>query len=154
MNLLQVIQDIMQTAMRQPAVNMIVKNDIYRINEPGDYKYGAFCYTQKAHQSSAQDDFNTFRFTLFYVDRLIEEHTNEEEIQSTGIEVLNNVLRTLDEQGIEVGEGYQLQPFTQKFNDNCAGVFADVSLRVLKNGTCTTGYPDFNEDFNNDFLII
>ena len=43
--------------------------------------------------------------------------------------------------------------FNQRFSDECAGVFCTVALEVPSGDTCPEGYADFNQDFNEDFMI-
>ena len=140
--------------MEQPAIRMIVENDIYKLNTYADAQYGIMAFTQGQHSSSTDSDFTKYGLTLFYVDRLIEDGRNQVEIQSTGVEVLENILQKLSDLGLIVDDGFTFQPFNEKFTDQCAGVFTNVNISVLKNAICPEGYADFNEDFNEDFLII
>lgn len=151
MTLFQLIQAIEGVARLQPSVKMIVQHDVFRLNSAPSQKYGVFAWLQNQH-SVQVGGMQSFNFTFFYVDRLTADKSNATEVQSTGVETLGNILRTLDAMDIAV-ESYTLQPFTQRFTDECAGVFCNVSLSVLPGSLCSETYPDFNEDFNDDFLI-
>lgn len=151
MTLLQVINIIEAVASKQPAVNMIVQNDVFRINSVPSLKYGVFAWTQGQHNSTVEG-LVTFNFTFFYVDRLLDNLNNQIEIQSVGVEVLGNIIRTLEDFDIGV-EGYTIQPFNQRFTDECAGVFANVRLTTTATYLCAETFADFNLDFNEDFLI-
>ena len=50
MKLLDVIRIMEVAAGTQPAVNMIVRNDIFRLNTYADARYGVFAWTQGQHQ--------------------------------------------------------------------------------------------------------
>jgi hypothetical protein len=151
MTLSQLIRLFEGIAMQQPSINMIVQNDVYRINSAPSLKYGVFAWTQGQHTGNI-NGMTTFSFTFFYVDRLKENQSNQIEIQSVGCETLGNILRTLDENDVEVAQ-YTMQTFNQRFTDECAGVFCNVSLSVQTTSVCAETYPDFTKDYNSDFLI-
>jgi hypothetical protein len=151
MTLLQLIHTIEAIAQKQPTINMIVQNDVFRINSAPSLKYGVFAWTQGQHSGNLQGQ-NSFSFSFFYVDRLTEDLGNQIEIQSVGCETIANILRTLEEHDIEVGN-YTMQTFNQRFTDECAGVFCNVTLSVTPSYGCSEIYPDYDNDFNDDFLI-
>lgn len=153
MTLLQLIKAIEQTAMHQPSVNMIVENDVFRLNEKADAKYGVFAFVQGQHTSAIDSSLINYGFTFFYVDRLKNDLSNQLEVQSVGIETLDNILRQLEEKGIFVESQYTFQVFNQRFLDECAGVFCNVTLSVPGGSLCPESFGDFNEDFNDDFYI-
>ena len=154
MTLQQVIAAIESTAAKQPAVNMIVRNDIFRLNAAPDCRYGVFAWLQGQHAGAVTDDLVHYRFTLFYADRLTADKHNQLEVQSVGIEVLSDVLRRLDEAGLPVEEGYAFRTFNERFHDECAGVFCDVTIDAPAGSRCPDRWGDFNGDFNDDFLIF
>lgn len=152
MTLLETIRQIERVAAGQPAVNMIVRNDIFRLSSFSDARYGVFAWTQGQHSGNPDEALQSFAFTFFYVDRLTEDKGNEVEIQSVGIDTLGNILRQLADSGMIVGDA-TFTTFNQRFLDECAGVFASVRLQVPAVGPCGEGFGDFNDDFNDDFLI-
>ena len=152
MTLSRLIKIIEMVASQQPSVSMIVENDVFRINSAPSLRYGVFAWTQGQHSGSI-NGMQTYNFTFFYVDRLTDNNSNQIEIQSVGCEIMRNVLQNLsDNHDIDVAN-YTIQTFNQRFTDECAGVFCNVSLSVLPNFLCSESYIDFNLDFNNDFLI-
>ena len=155
MTLQQVIKAFEMVASQQPSVNMIVQNDIFRLNSKSDARYGVFGWTQGQHSSSADSSFFTYSFTFFYVDRLNNDVSNQIEVQSVGIQTLDNILRGLEELDIFVSSSYSFQTFNQRFLDECAGVFCNVSLQVPVDSLCSESFADFlNTDFNDDFMIF
>lgn len=128
MTLRDTIALIEQTAAAQPAVSMIVRNDIYKLNACPDAQYGAFAWTQETHREALEDYGPAFAFVLFYADRLTENGGNELDVQATGIEVLRNVIRTLADT-LEITD-WTYQVFNEQFADLCAGAFARVAIRV------------------------
>lgn len=134
MTLYDIIKAIENIALAQPSVKMIVANDIYDLNDKADAQYGVFGYVQGQHAMS--DNAMTFGFTLFYVDRLTEDRSNLQFVQSAGVSTLANILATLtDEFPVEV-ESSTFDVFTERFSDECAGVMATVSLRTPRDFTC------------------
>lgn len=126
-------------AAQQPAVHTIVRNDVYKLNDHPSVTYGAFAWTQGTHSGNIESWGTAFRFSLFYVDRLTEDGTNQLEVQSTACAVLDNVLRNLADQGLEV-EAWTINTFNQRFADVCAGAFAQVLVRVPKDTVCASEY--------------
>lgn len=121
-------------ALGQPCVKMIVPNDIYDLNNKADAQYGVFGYVQGQH--SMNGEFMTYGFTLFYVDRLTEDKSNLQFVQSAGVSTLTNILATLaDEFPVEV-ESSTFDVFTERFSDECAGVMATVSIRAPRSFVC------------------
>lgn len=145
MNLYQVITAIEQTAAMQPPIGTIVRNDIFRLNASPIVRYSTFAWLQGEHRDA--DDMMEWNFTLFYVDRLTERRDNEVQIQSTGIECLQNVLLGLEALGI-FAEEHSFQTFNQRFADECAGVFCRVVLRAAKNDLCEVTWEGFKGDFS------
>ena len=70
MTLAETIKMIEAVASKQPSVNMIVRNDVFRINEKADARYGVFSWLQGQHSSLSSSSYIDFTFTFFYVDRL------------------------------------------------------------------------------------
>lgn len=137
MTLEQTIRIIEQVAKAQPAIKTVVENDIYRLNSLPDVKYGVFAFLQNQHSADIDSDLITYNFTLFYVDRLTADKGNKINVQSTGVAVLNNIIRTLaDKFGILATGGYSFQPFNQRFTDECAGVYTNVALQVEIDSIC------------------
>jgi hypothetical protein len=156
MNLNQVIRAIEKTAALQPTVGTIVRNDIFRLNASPVVRYGTFAWLQGEHRTSGDGTLMEWAFTFFHVDRLTADKGNEVQVQSTGIETLENILRGLEDLGIFAGD-YTFTTFNQRFTDECAGVFCRVTLETAKDGLCATAWEflendgAFNLDYNADF---
>lgn len=148
MNLYQTIQAIEATASRQPNIRTIVRNDVFRLNAQPGVRYGVFAWLQNEHTTDADSQLITYNFTLFYVDRLTEDKGNEVQIQSVGIETLENILQSLADRGI-YPDTYSFRTFNQRFADECAGVFCNVLLQTSKDGLCGTPWQ-----LDNGVIII
>lgn len=128
-------------ASSQPIVNSIIDNDIYRLNSLKDAEYSVFGWQQRQHQEEV--DFWIYSFQFFYIDRLTQDGGNELQAQSTGMEVLSNIIGTILGLGggdIELASTTLYQPFTQKFKDETAGCYATVTFRVAKDTICYEEY--------------
>lgn len=152
MTLKEAIKVIELVASQQPSINMIVENDVFRLNAKPDARYGVFAWLQGQHSASVDSNTLSLQFTFFYVDRLTGDKGNQLEIQSVGIQTLDNILRRLDDLGMWVSR-YTFQTFNQRFVDECAGVFTNVTIDIPISSVCPESFADFGKDFNEDFLI-
>ena len=151
MTLQELIQTIEVIASHQPSVNMVVENDVFRLNNKADARYGVFAFVQGQHNASVDSNVISYSFTFFYVDRLKNDRSNQIEIQSVGIQTLDNIIRRLDDLGVYSETGYSFQVFNQRFLDECAGVFCNVNLSVPVGSLCPEDFADFSND--SDFEI-
>lgn len=143
MTLIEVIQMIESAAAAQPAVRTIVRQDARRINDCPNALYGVFSWVQGVHTYPVGNDSVVYQFSLFYIDRLTADRKNETFIQSTGIQVLKNVIDQMNETPEVFGiSEVQFTPFDYRFADECAGVFTNLRIEVAANGVCETDYLD------------
>ena len=149
MTLLETIRIIENVAIAQPSVNTIIENDVFKLNEHPEAKYGVFAFVQGQHGGSVDSDLFTYRFSFIYVDRLRHDRSNQIEVQSVGIETINNIMQRLSDLGIESGS-YTIQPFNQRFADECAGVFCTVDLETIRGSSCGI---EFAKEIGNEFII-
>lgn len=128
--LAKIIDTICGIASGERNVNTIVQNDIYELDAQPDAKYSVFGITQNMHYED--EDFMYYDFNLFYINRITnDDRSNEILNQSTGIQVLRNVIRkTIEALDIEVADNINYYTFIQKFSDVCSGVYADVTFAV------------------------
>ena len=134
MTLLDLIKKLEDVAIKQPQVKEIVPSDVYQLNTRADALYGVFAWTQGQHVMNVYEGTTAYTFNLFYVDRLTADEKNKTEIQSVGLQVLGNILRSFTDY-IGVSDA-RFQPFTQRFADECAGVYCTVTLTVPDDTNC------------------
>lgn len=139
MTLKEIIANIEGVAGKQPNINTIVRSgDIYDLNSENNIRYSAFCATQQQHTEIG--DFMNYAFYLYYVDRLTSDGSNKVDIQSHGISTLSNIIRTLkNNDEYEIGD-VVYQPFTQRFESDCAGVYATITISVPLEFICGEDY--------------
>lgn len=137
MTLVEVINLLNYIAKNQPNVNGIVDScDVYDLNkEEYQQKYAAFCVQQNTHQVS--EDFTTFSFTMFYVDRLTDDKSNKIEIQSTAVEFFSNFIKTVMQKfdSLDFSNG-EVHPFTERFSAECAGAYMDCKVTTKNQSIC------------------
>lgn len=111
------------------------EGDIYEYLNSGEHKYPCVFLTVSSIKSSVTG--TSYNFTLFYTDRLVDNSDNKVSVQSTGINVLQQIInRLLQEYPMCEASNIDYTPFTEKFTDMCAGVFCDVVIdNPLENTT-------------------
>lgn len=136
MTIYQTIKELEKIALSTPQINFCGENDLYAIiNSNPNIQYSIFFVTQNQHKST--EDWDKYNLNLFYIDRLLEDNSNELAIQSIGKEILTNIVRIFcGLYDAEVDGQYNWQPFMQKFNDNCAGVYLTITLDIAKDSIC------------------
>ena len=147
----KLIYYIVQAAKEQPNLNTVMLHDVYRLNHLPNIRYSALVI--ETDQGQHLDNVFRFNLILYYVDRLTYNRDNMLDIQSTGIDVLHNILVSLPEEIDLISSTYRV--FDQKFKDACAGAYVNVTLDIPVNYVCSDvkAGADFNLDFNEDFLI-
>lgn len=137
MTLLETINLLNWIASNQPNVNGIVETgDIYDLNKDEyQQKYSAFCVTQDTH--NVGEEFTTFSFTLYYVDRLTLDKNNKLEIQSTAVEFFANFIKTVMQKFDSLNwTNGEVTTFTEKFSAECAGAYMDCSITTPNISLC------------------
>lgn len=147
MTLEETIRTLEAVALQQQSVAMVIDNDIFKLNAIPNAKYAVFAYTQGEHLTSVSGDLATYRLTLFYVDRLLADKSNQTQIQSTGTQVLRNILTMMSELDFQV-DNMPIQPFTQQFVDECAGVYCAVSIGAANGCECMPGFTEVFRKLN------
>lgn len=137
-NLYTIVKAIEKIGNAIPDVNTVVLSDIFKLNELPDIDYSVFAIIQDQHRED--DEYVYMNFYLYYVDRLLNDHSNQLEIQSHGMSLLSTVIGKIEDLGIVLSPDTDriFQPFNQRFSDECAGVYARVELMIPID--CTTPF--------------
>ncbi len=125
MKLQEIVNTIKEIANSQPSVNYAYEGDVYHLNELKDIKYGVSCITQQAHRQ--QGDFIYYNFVIYFIDRLTATSDNRLNVQSTAIDTLSNIIKTMESLGFDF-DSVTYQVFTERFESECAGAYAEVSF--------------------------
>lgn len=136
MTLKELINKFLNIAKKQPNIGYTGEGDIYTLNSLPNLEYSVFFVTQQQHNQS--EDVISYNLILYYIDRLVEDDANMLDIQSNGIIMLGNIINTfINENDADINYDITYQPFTHKFADKCAGVYATISVDVANNiGLC------------------
>lgn len=140
MTLLTIIRELERIALTHPNVRTAKDGSIYEImNANPAVKYGTFVVTQNTHRQTAQFDY--YGLTIFYCDRLVGDmDANRLQIQSFGKQVLGNIINVFcDEYDLDVPI-INYTTWTQRFMDECAGVYAQFELEVPLDNLCPEEY--------------
>lgn len=138
------LQMLTSTIARYGIANKIINysaagSNIYEINGMSIDAYPIlFCSPTGTH--SVERDTTTFQITLYYLDRLLDDSSNEMSILSTAVEALKNIIwgiAALD--GIvDVSDTLDIRNVTETevFNDRLAGAYVTFNIKVLNAYTC------------------
>jgi hypothetical protein len=120
----------MKIAKQQPNINYVGEGDIFSLNSLPDIDYSVFFVTQTNH--SLGEDTITYNLVLYYIDRLLQDKSNELEVQSSAILMLNNIINIFNQLNPDAQINYDVDfnTFTHKFTDFCAGVFCNISITI------------------------
>ena len=122
-------------------VNDAFVGDVYTINGK-ENRFGCFVATPMTANKVTVGTIR-YNYVLYYIDRLTKDESNIDYVQSDAVSVLKGILNFIDEQGIDVEDGYEFTLFRQKFSDWCAGAYVSVNIMV-PDYECGEG--DFNTE--------
>lgn len=146
MTLVEVTNLLEYIAKNQPNINTVVgSGDIFDLNKENyQVRYSAFCATQRTH--TFDENFVTFNFTLYYVDRLTTDLRNKIEVQSTAVDTLTNIYKTIKNNVsfLEINAG-EIVTFTEKFTAECAGAYMNVGIITSYESLCAIVKQEFGE---------
>ena len=130
---LQILNIIKDTALAQPNVNSVVREFLDLNRE--DAKYSAIVIQDRdgARDRNEEQDYITYTWHLGYVDRLTYDESNRDDIISTGINIINNIVNTIRNTWfpeLEVSIVDRINTFNQRFTAQCAGVYVVLAVNV------------------------
>ena len=125
MTLLQITNTIKSISLAQPNIHSFV-DEFIDLNS-SDAKYSAIVLQQRNHQRN--NDFIQFNFYLGMGDRLTENKDNEIEVQSTAIQVIDNIVYALENHNLDCTIG-SYSVFTERFLALVAGAYTELSINI------------------------
>lgn len=133
MTYLQILNLIKDTALAQPNVNSVVREFLDLNRE--DAKYSAVVIQDRDGNRDriAEQDYVTYTWHLGYVDRLTYDESNRDDIISTGINIINNIVNTIRNTWfpeLEVSIVDRINTFDQRFTAQCAGVYVVLAVNA------------------------
>lgn len=126
-------------AIKVSGINYAAEGDVYDLNADTIKNYPVFYVTAPGTHDETNNVI-TYNVTLFYIDRLNYDSKNYTQIQSTGINVLHQIISKLkyDDSILDIALPIQYQPFTEpeRFSDKCAGVYCSISITTAALNNC------------------
>lgn len=140
MTLYEVVNELKAISLRQPTVRTAGDGSVYDfMNANPSMKYCVFFVGQTSHRQD--DDYDYYGFNLFFIDRLKDNlDGNRLQIQSIGKEVLRNIILTFCEKYECDYTQITYHPFTEKFVDETAGMYASLEFAIPINAICEEEY--------------
>lgn len=135
MNYYNFIKTIKTVTSNNSLVNEFGEGDIYEHLNSGEHKYP--CVFLTVQTVVPNNDMLTINGTLFYVDRMLTNNVNKNEIISNGITILSQIFQKLLEDTVVMDRVSSYTPFDEKFADICAGVFASFSATIPNDIICS-----------------
>ena len=150
MTYLQILNLIKDTALAQPNVNSVVREFLDLNRE--DAKYSAVVIQDRdgSRDRIEEQDYVTYTWHLGYVDRLTYDESNRDDIISTGINIINNIVNTIRNTWfpeLEVSLSDRINTFDQRFTAQCAGVYGVLSVNALVSDCIDSESGDLYDKF-------
>ena len=147
---LQILNIIKDAALAQPNVNTVVREFIDLNREDTEYSAVVIQDRDGTRDRITEQDYITYTWHLGYVDRLTDDESNRDDIFSTGINVINNIVNSIRNTyfpELEVRVIDRFNTFNQRFTASCAGVYVvlaiDVAVSECVDGEQTDIYEKF-----------
>lgn len=136
MNLYEFVKDVLKTAKRHRLVNRVEQGDVYQIMNSGKQVYSSVVLTINTVTKNLDLDTYTVSGELFYIDRCTDNNDNVLQVQSTAVEVLDQIMIKLTEEYNWNLDSVMNTPFTEKFGDLCAGCYATFAISLPLESVC------------------
>lgn len=141
MDKLQVNKYIESICVQMPVVNSFYTDDVYECWNTDEVKYGSVSFVITS--SSISENTTTWSGLIYYADRLTEDKSNRDNIQSDAIRVINAVMNAIysDDDIVSINYPTQVELFEQQFVDWVAGGYATVQIETSNTiNKCGYGY--------------
>lgn len=144
MNYIKLIERVLQAAIVEPGVSTAIEGDIFQINAVDRKDYPIFCVSS-TQPHIEMENMIEYHLTLYYIDREMaaSNQVNNPDISSVhsrGIDILTNIIARLrmdaEIYDIPYGNAITCWSDTAIFNDKCAGVYTDLTVRLPKETVC------------------
>ena len=150
MTYLQILNLIKDTALAQPNVNSVVREFLDLNRE--DAKYSAVVIQDRdgSRDRIVEQDYVTYTWHLGYVDRLTYDESNRDDIISTGINIINNIVNTIRNTWfpeLEVSIVDRINTFDQRFTAQCAGVYVVLAVNAQVSDCIDSESTDLYDKF-------
>lgn len=139
MTLQDFVNKMSDCALKHKFVARFEEGDVFEIMNMGEKNYSYVILTiNSLNVNKTETKINCY---LYYVDRLLEDESNRLEIWAVGADTLQKIITRIGYNSFDViaGNNVSYLPFKEKFQDLCAGVYANIEFTILNNVTnCDT----------------
>ena len=156
MNIVQLNNFIEKIVSCTETVKSFYTNSVYECWNAEEVKYGSisFCITKTQMRERTM----TYDAIIYYGDRLLEDKSNRNAIWSDATQVIQSIIGTVNsvDGEITISYPYNLTLFEQKFADELAGAYAEISIEVEGIGECGDllyGYEGSTEDVKLESIV-
>ncbi len=142
-------------ALKHNLVNCAMSGpSIYAIN-PEDIKEYPLIFVSPTGTHTIKENTTRYSLTFFYMDRLFEDSSNEETINSAGIETLRNLKLQLSKIEVvtDIQEDADIRLFTEteRMADRVAGAYMTIWIETLNPSTCPAFFDEYGFYMGNYF---
>lgn len=113
--------------------------DVYQLNS-GTINTYPVLFTSPTGTHRVEKDTTTYALTLYYLDRLLPDSSNEVEVLSTAVEALKNIIWGIAylDGVVDVSDAIDIRNVieTEAFSDRLGGAYATIEVTTLNNFTC------------------
>lgn len=124
----QTVKLIRDIALSHDQINTVYFGDVWEFLAQTDNVYPAMFYSLTGSQISGKE--LTMSFSLFFLDRQLQDETNETEVLSDQLLIAQDIVSMLRHPNFSwnIGDSVTLEFFTENEKDYLAGVKADISV--------------------------
>lgn len=159
MTLKTLLKNIGEMAVKQKLVKYSAAGASLAEINPMEVAWYPLFYAIPAGTHTISENIITFSLTLYYIDRLLEDNSNEVDIFSSSIENLRNIIIGISNlPGVyDVENNYTMNNFMpEKLNDRLCGSYATVRISVVADSVCYVEEGEEPEpiDYSKMYLTI
>lgn len=114
--------------------------DIYAALNDTTIKDYPILFVSPTGDHTVSENTTQYSITLYYLDRLLSDNSNDVTVMSVAIEQLKNMVNWIKDLNgvVDVSEEYEVRHFTdtESFNDSVAGAWATIRIDTLNNYIC------------------
>ncbi len=140
MTLKQLLKEIGELAINQKCCNFAAAGTSLSEINPIQVDYYPVLFTSPTGNHRVKENTTEYEITLYWMERLLEDSSNDIDIFSTAIEQLKNIIIGIRSINGVVGVdfNYNIRNFadTEKMNDRVAGAYATIEIEAINETLC------------------
>lgn len=140
MTLKQLLKEIGELAINQKCCNYSAAGTSLSEINPIQVDYYPVLFTSPTGNHRVKENTTEYEITLYWMERLLEDSSNDIDIFSTAIEQLKNIIIGIRSINGVVGVdfNYNIRNFadTEKMNDRVAGAYATIEIEAINETLC------------------